>query len=228
MLTREKIIGTIGYMGGVMAVPEPFCWAWGNLLAHSERNMCQPGEHILAERTKLSLHDYGRNELVAKMRGDWLLMLDTDLSFGPDLAARMVRLFELNNLDVLCGIYSYKTPPHYPVVYQYNPEAKRNEILAGWDRSVTLLQIDSAGAGTLLVRRRVFERIAKEMQQRPFDRIGNKGEDHSFFERLRTLGIESFCAPHIEADHMEFLGVRTSADYVPPETFDHEYVRQSR
>jgi Glycosyl transferase family 2 len=224
-MIRHKQIGTIAYMGGIMAVPEPFCWAWGNLCAYSQEALCQEGEHIHFDRTKLSLHDFARNDLLSRMRGDWILMLDTDLSFEPDLAARLVRLFELNRLDVLCGIYSYKSAPHFPVVYQHNKTSDRHEIMAGWDPALNLVQIDSAGAGLLLIRRNVLERITGELHENPFDRYANKGEDHSFFMRLRKLGINAWCAPHVEADHLEFWGVRTSVDYVPPETFDHQYER---
>lgn len=227
MLTRHRQIGTIAYMGGIMSVPEPFCWSWGNMIAYSQEALCGENEHIHTDRTKLSLHDYARNELISRMRGDWILMLDTDLSFQPDIASRMVRLFELNQLDVLCGIYSYKRAPHFPVVYQHNPETDKHEILADWDRSVNLLQVDSAGAGVLLIRRSVLERITEELKENPFERYPGKGEDHSFFTRLRKLGIAAFCAPHVEADHLEYFGVRTSRDYVPPEKFDHQYSRQA-
>ena len=154
-------------------------------------------------------------------------MLDTDLAFEPDLAARLVRFFELNKLDVLCGIYPYKSHPHFPVVYMHEPESDRHEIMADWDRSLSLLPIDSAGAGLLLVRRTVFERITSELHESPFDRYPGKGEDHSFFMRLRKLGIQAYCAPHVEADHLDFWGVRTSVDYIPPQKFDHEFVRQA-
>jgi len=225
MLERHRIIGTIGYMGGVMAVPEPFCCSWGNLCVYSEAALCGENEHIHFDRAKVSLHDFARHELIRRMQGDWVLMLDTDLSFEPDFAARLVRLFEVNQLDVLCGIYSYKVPPHYPVLYQHNPETNRVEIMADWDPQAQLQSVDSAGAGCLLIRRRILERITSELKENPFDRYGTKGEDHSFFDRLRKLGITAWCAPHVEADHLEFWGVRTSVDYVPPKEVDHLFDR---
>lgn len=227
MLIRHREIGTIAYMGGVMAVQEPFCWAWGNLMAFTQEALCGPDEHIHFDRTKLSLHEHARNELLGKMRGDWILMLDTDLSFEPDLAVRLVRLFEQNKLDVLTGFYSYKKPPHFPVVYAHDPASDKHEILADWDRSLNLIQIDSAGAGLLLIRRGVTERITTELKENPFSCYPGKGEDHSFFMRLRKLGIKAWGAPHVEADHLEYWGVRPSVDYVPPAQFDHQFKRQA-
>jgi len=213
MLTH-RCIGTIGYMGGIMAVPEEFCWSWGNLLLFTQEALCQPGEHIHPVRTKLSLHDYARNDLLTQMRGDWILMLDCDMSLEPDFCARMVRLFERNHLDVLTGLYSYKSPPNLPVAYLLNPATGRHEIIAEWDRTLPLIQIDSAGAGCLLIRRSVCERITSELKENPFDRYPGKGEDHSFFLRLGKLGIPAWIAQHAEADHLAYYGVRTSRDYV--------------
>lgn len=152
-------------------------------------------------------------------------MFDTDLSFEPDVACRLVRLLETKQIDVVCGIYSYKKPPHFPVVYMHNPATDKHEIMADWDRKLDLLPIDSAGAGVLLIRRSVCERITNELHESPFDMYPGKGEDHSFFIRLRKLGIQPYCAPHVEADHLEYYGVRTSVDYVPPPQFDSSFSR---
>jgi hypothetical protein len=220
MLTRHRQLGTIAYMGGVMAIPEPFCNAWGKLCAYTQEAICGENDHIHFDRTKLSLHPAARQDLLMRMRGDWILMLDTDLSFEPDLAARLIRLFELNRLDVLCGMYPYKKHPHFPVAYIHNQGTDRHEIMADWPRDADLVPISSSGAGILMIRRGVCERIVAELHENPFDLAG-RGEDHSFFTRLRRLGIQAWCAPKVEADHLEFLGLRTSHDYQPPETFDH-------
>lgn len=226
MLNRQKIIGTIGYMGGVMSVPEPFCWSWGNMLVFAHEAVCRPGEHILPVRAKVSLHDFARNDLLRQMQGDWILMLDTDIAFEPDLAARMIGTFLRHRLDVLTGMYSYKTPPHYPVAYLRNPEG-RQETLADWPKDEELIPIDSAGAGVLIVRRQVFERIVAELRESPFDRIGTKGEDHSFFDRLRRLDIKAWLAPRIEIQHLHYLGVQTSEHFRPDREPDHFFERES-
>lgn len=212
-LQREKFIGTIGYLGGVMAVPEPFAWSWGSMLVYSHEALCESGEHIYPDHTGFSLHDYARNDLLGRMRGDWMLMLDTDIAFEPDLAARMVSAMYRYDVDVLTGIYCYKAPPNFPVLYMYNHATQKNEIVANWDRTAELFRIDSAGGGVLLFRRQVCERITAELKERPFSRIGDRGEDHSFFTRLRTLGIKAYCAPQIEVQHLKYHGLLPSVDY---------------
>lgn len=226
-MREVKQIGTIAYMGGIMSLPEPFTWSWGNMLAFTQEALCQPDERIHIGRTKLSLHAYARNELISTMRGDWILMLDTDVCFPPDLAARLVAKMAKYDADVVTGIYCYKKPPHFPVLYIHNADTDRHEIVSNWDHARDVFPVDSAGAGCLLIRRRVFERITRELNENPFDMLPGKGEDHSFFIRCRKLGIKVLCAWQVEMQHLEYFGVTPSEHYHPEETApDHEFEMQ--
>jgi hypothetical protein len=62
------------------------------------------------------------------------------------------------------------------------------------------------------VRRSVFDRIASELGEQPFERITHHGEDHSFFLRLRKLEIKAVCATKVECPHLMIHPV-TLADY---------------
>lgn len=213
MLIRQKQIGTIAYLGGVMSTPEPFTWSWGNMLVYSQEALCGEGEHIHVDRATVSLHDVARHEILSRTRGDWVLMLDTDMTFEPDFAARLVAVMAKYNADVVTGIYSFKASPNLPVLYMYNPDTERHEIVSDWDRSREVFPVDAAGAGCLLVRRSVFERITGELKQNPFDRYEGKGEDMSFFIRCRKLGIKTLCAWRVEAQHLQYELIAPSSHY---------------
>lgn len=214
MLYGRKHIGTIAYLGGVPAVLEKFCWAWGEMIAYNGEYLCEAGETIYYDRAMVSYHSFARNNLVDRMQGDWILMLDTDHQFEPDLAARMVYAMNLHQVDVLTAIYCYKLAPHNPVVF--TRDRNRIEYLGDWDKNCQLFQIGAAGAGSLLVRRRVFDRIRDELAENPFEIRKCFSEDNSFFDRCWDLGIKCYCCPAIESPHLRVDRVQLEDYQVDP------------
>lgn len=199
MLT-SKPLGTVAYMGGVPAVLEKFAWAWGQMIQFNAETM-RKGEHIHYDRATASYLPWARNELARTMLGDWLLMLDTDHQFEPDVVIRMVRLMQDKGLRILTAIYQYKGHPYTPVVFG-GVNGQRRQI-TDWSDDMTAFRVASAGAGTLLVRRDVFDQIRRELHEQPFDPVGVIGEDHSFFSRAGRCGIPAWCCPAIESHHLE-------------------------
>lgn len=201
MIVAKQPMGTIAYIGS--KIDEPFCYSFAQLVAACSEYVCPPGFYVHVDHSPEGNQITARNELVKKMQGQWLLQLDTDETFDPDILVRMLSLFENNHLDVLCARYHYRKPPYNPVLFQYD-DGKYKAVL-GWDRKdeVKLLPIGAAGAGALLVRRSVFDRIRKEHGEGPFDVFPPyKFDDFNFFERCRVLGIQCWCAPQIEVLHL--------------------------
>ena len=211
MVRQSKAIGTVAYLGGTPANLEKFTWAWGQMIQFNAE-CCAPGEYVNIDRATHSVHDVARNELVDRMMGDWLLMLDMDHEFEPDLAIRMWLLMQRKNLDVLTAIYTFRYAPHPPVIY--HDEGEMRKRIVSWTPDMDIIPIDACGAGSLMVRRGVFERMVLELNERPFSRRGEKGEDHSFFIRCKELGIKSWCCPAIESFHLQVRPL-SLADYEP-------------
>lgn len=201
---QRKAIGTIAYMGGIMSLPEPFVWSWTQLVEYSNEALCQTNEYIKKDRSRMSLHDMARNELVSRMKGDWIMMLDTDMEFDPDVCARLVMLMYRHDLDVVTGLYPYKGNPALPILHMYNEETKKHEIIGSWPKDANLFEVDSGGAGCLLIRRRCLEKVIKEGKAFPFERIGSWGEDFSFFSRVRQVGMKVYCAWRVQCGHLTY------------------------
>lgn len=199
MLLGKKILGTVAYMGGVDHLPEQFSWSWGQMIQYNTEYFCDKGEIVHYDHATVSFHSFARNCLVDRMMGDWLLMLDTDHAFEPDLCARMLWHMDQAEVDVLTGLYLYNSEPYYPKLYT----KEEGGYIGGWDKDAVLFQVDSAGAGCLMVRRMVYDRIRDELEESPFDIIPPFSEDLSFFERLSTLEIKAYCAPNIESYHLQ-------------------------
>lgn len=215
MLYRKRAIGTIAYLGGLPALLESFCWAWGQMVQYNSEYLCAPGEVVHYDRAPVSLHDFARNTLVDRMQGDWLLQFDTDHVFDPDITARLLFAARTFDLPVVVGIYRHKVGAGSPVIYQWNADATQALPIGAWDRDARVIEVGTAGGGCLLVRRAVFDRIRAELKQLPFARMDNLGEDHSFFRRCKTLGIPVHVLPRVEAPHLAVRPLEM-VDYVPP------------
>lgn len=203
MLYGRKPIGTVVFMGGVPATPTAFTRSWGKMLAYCYEYVLEPNERLHIDEATFSFHSWARNSLVERMLGDWLFMLDTDHEFEPDLLARLLHRINVFDIDVICGLYQFKTPPHSPVLYSWHDGG--HVPLAGWKGDI--IEIGAAGGGCLLVRRKVFDRIREELKEGPFDVVGQGGEDFGFFGRLKRLGIKAYCDTRVECPHLVTRGV---------------------
>lgn len=208
----NRCLGTVAYMGGIPALYEEFVHSWTGLICHAHEYVCGPGEYVHFDRAKVSVHDVARNVLAESMRGQWLLQLDCDHAFEPDLLARLMNVAEDTGADVVTGLYLMRHAPFPPVLYRQTDAGLSQ--LGDWDRSLSALEVDSAGGGCLWVRRKVFDRIREELGERPFDRVQGMGEDHSFFLRCKRLGIKAVCAVDVECHHLHVKALQKS-DYDP-------------
>lgn len=213
MILGARTIGTVAYMGGVMSLPEPFVWSWSQMLEYHADYMLQPGERIFYDRATVSYHAFARNALVQRMRGDWIVMLDTDQQFEPDLVMRLYLLAEKHQLDVLSGLYQYRAHPHNPLLYSWG-KGEEFHLIGDWDRAAEVFQVGAAGGGCLFVRRSVFQRIERELHEPPFAIWHDYSEDLSFFKRLQRLKMPAYCAPRVMAGHLQYHALALE-DYNP-------------
>lgn len=216
LIYTPRILGTCGYLGGLHSVQEEFCWSWSQMIQHNYEYVCQPGEMIYYDRSKISYHDWSRNYLAKEMRGDWLFQTDTDHLFEPDILVRLLRVMDQLDAKVVTAVYLHRAEPYTPVMYQFNEDLNKVIPIISWDQRAKVIPIDCAGAGALLVKREVFERIRKEFKEEPFDFSPPFKEDFSFFRRVKLLGIQTYLVPAVESFHLKTkpLGL---ADYNPAE-----------
>lgn len=207
MLIQNRTIGTVAYLGGLHAVLEEFCWCWSQMIQFNQEYLVQPGERIFYTRAKASYHALARNELVKTMQGDWLLQIDADHEFEPDVLVRLLRAMDEFKCDVVTGLYENKNYPHPPVIYQWDDRGELR-VIGDWPKEARGFAVGSCGAGTLLVKKSVFERIEQELQEEPFAIRGKWGEDHSFSLRLKQLGIVPFVATQVESYHLSVKPIK--------------------
>lgn len=213
MILGKRIIGTCCYLGGVPTLPEPFVNCWTQMIQYNNEYLLEENQSIYYTRATVSYHSFARDTLVDQMQGDFILMLDTDQTFEPDLLARMLNLMNKHKVDVLVAPYVYKSEPHPPVLYGYNPKTKKRFIIGDWSNNAEIIQIHAAGGGCMLIKRKVFDKIKSKLKTSPFSIDPPYSEDHSFFEKLHKLRIKAYFAPNIEIGHLVFKSLTIDKDY---------------
>jgi hypothetical protein len=132
-----------------------------------------------------------RNEAVQRMKGDWLLFIDDDMVWQPDVVGRLVKTREEHDLDMLGALCFRRSSPFQPTLYmRETPTAGAYNYLEDW--AETIVEVDATGLAFLLIHKRVFEAIAGSPMP-PFAER-NVGNPPNFFRWEGTLGEDlRFC-----------------------------------
>jgi hypothetical protein len=167
-----------------------------------------------------------RNEIVRKFldhkTADWLLMIDTDMTFNPDIVERLLENADPDTAPIVGGLcfgfddegqiqptlFGFVGDENHPLVVRYHE----------WPPN-SMMQVAATGGAALLVHRSVFERMADfDHPSRPgmkgfndafpwFQELEHDGrpvsEDIAFSWRAGLLGIPVYVNPAVHLGHIQ-------------------------
>lgn len=141
--------------------------------------------------------DMARNVLAQKaceVGYDRVLWLDSDMTFEPDIMERLSD--DLEQYDIVTGLYFKRTFPLEPVIYSSIAEGK---AVTFWDYPQDeLFPVAGCGFGGVLMRTEVL----RDLSEPPFLPFLHLGEDLSFCVRMAEKGIKIACDSRIKMGHM--------------------------
>lgn len=220
-MSKYNCIGTVGRMWQ-KNLPDYWNDSYVDLINFSQRYLCKPNDYIKYIKASVSWHSGARNQLVEDSLGEWLLMLDTDHTFAPDLLERLLYFKTKHNCRVISGIYQYKYPPHSPVLNMWDDQGHCAPVLE-FPKDVDVFQVGTVPGGCLLVDRSVYREIIEKFNCGPFDIVGGLSEDYSFCWRCKELNIPIFVSPKIECHHV-IETVLSIQDYKCPKEYVDDYL----
>ena len=105
-----------------------------------------------------------RNGLARSFLGtqaEWLLMIDTDMTFRADVVERFLKVADRKKAPIVGGLcFGKGSEGLFPTIYHWNGTLfSRQE---GWDEN-SMVACDGTGAAALFVHRSVFEKIAEHV-----------------------------------------------------------------
>ena len=137
--------------------------------------------------TAESRNDGIRKTLAGKHKVDYLFFLDADNMPAKNTIAHLMHA----DKDIISALYFERKPPFYPVIRKIDKHGRLyipTEIEPN-----TLMRVDAAGAGCLLVRRKVFEKIPEPWFKVEKDEKGRVlGEDVYFFLKAKKYGFKAY------------------------------------
>ena len=144
-------------------------------------NMFSTSSNIAENRNKITTE-------ALRLGVDWVLYLDDDQILQPDTLDRLLAA----DKDIISAHYCQRQSPFNPVLMQQYANGNHSwKQLEPTDRGI--VSIEAAGAGCLLVKRKVLEAL-----QPPYWTLGqinpaSWGDDLDFCLRVRQAGFTIYC-----------------------------------
>lgn len=146
-----------------------------------------------------------RNKLAAQaiqLDTDFILWLDSDMTFEPDTLVRLLKDAEENDLDIVSGLYFRRSSPYTPVAFETFDIVDDEAKFTHYNGELTgLHEVEGVGFGCLLMSTQVvFDVFGKYGDC--FSPIAKVGEDLSFLWRARQIGYKTYLDADIKCGHV--------------------------
>jgi GT2 family glycosyltransferase len=162
---------------------------------------------------KASLVYDARNQLVkfAREKGgyDYVLWLDSDMTFEPDLLDRLLE--DIEGRQAVTGLCFGRRPPFNPCIYKELDVKTEGKLITPF-RTVyddyprdSIFEVEACGFACVLMRMDILE--AMGIYGVPFFPVAGLGEDLTFCWRARKLDIKFHCDSRLKIGHIMRIAV---------------------
>lgn len=134
---------------------------------------------------------------------DYVLWLDSDMVFDPDLMERMIKKLQDEDLDILTGLYFRRVPPYSPVLFN---SLNYGDNKATWSEFTelpenALIEVGGCGFGCVLMSTEVLMSVQSKFNTM-FQPMQGLGEDLAFCWRARQCGYKIMCDTSLVVGHV--------------------------
>lgn len=155
-----------------------------------------------------------RNKLAAqaiKLEADYVMWLDSDMTFQPDTMRKLAETMERENADIVSGLYFRRSAPYTPVAFDkvdiHEDGTSSHEDYHGPLEGVH--EVEGVGFGCVLMKAQVLMDVFGTYGG-GFNPLGGFGEDLSFCWRARQLGFKLVLDTDVKCGHIGHITVTES------------------
>lgn len=139
---------------------------------------------------------------------DHILWLDSDMTFRPDLAQRLLADMQ-EGRDFVTALCFKRTIPTTPTILKtcewvQRPNGEKEGRVEYYEDypQDSVFEIAGCGLAACLVKTDVIQRAAKHFVMSPFEPLPGLGEDYSLCWRLRQIGVKLYCDSAAKVGHI--------------------------
>ena len=171
---------------------------------------CGLKDHQLGQIFKIGSLIYTSRDDIAKEAigsgADYVMWLDSDMVFGPDLLQKLMPHLERPEIDIVTGLYFRRVQPFTPVLFEELDFDVEKQI-ASWSEFTEIgaepFEVAGCGFGCVLMPTDIFIDVQSKFGAM-FTPMSGVGEDLSFCWRARQLGFRIWCDPTIPLGHIGY------------------------
>lgn len=201
------------------------------LVTSASASWVGPGQHVDFNIIQGGVLALQRNEIIARMRGEWVLMIDDDMVWQPGQIKTLIDHFEENDLDMLGGLCFRRSHPYQPTMFMRSqPNEGLYTFLEDWTPG-EIVEVDATGMAFIVIRKRVVEKMVAHFENRPgwqmppysvrtqqpppnlFRWEGQLGEDLRFCQEAKEAGCRVWIDTGVEVGHVAEVQIG-SRDYL--------------
>ena len=133
---------------------------------------------------------------------DYVLWLDSDMVFEPNILQKMLKHME-DGRDIVTGLYFRRRPPFTPVIFKdITFDEDEHGHVEGYEDypEDELFEVAACGFGCVMLRKEVLLDLLLNYRTW-FNPMYGAGEDIAFCVRARELGYKIWCDPSIKLGH---------------------------
>jgi len=192
-LPGPKFAGTIGIPHGEF-IPHKF---------HTDLLSLQDIHDIKIAHVYGSLVQKARNDLAKEMDGDFLIFLDSDMTFAPDTITKLRKAAEREDVDIVSAACFRKVPNYEPCFFYKIPDNSPGYYWPMRWPEDRLFEVDAVGSACTLIKRKVFESVNFPW----YEYTNFLSEDLNFCRKAKENGFRVWIDPTIRIGHLTMLPV---------------------
>lgn len=188
-----------------------------SLMMMQRAKFLAPDEYIKTYIVVGSILTFQRNQCVRDMEGDWILFIDSDMTWQASDIDTLIETQRKWDLDMVGGLCFQRSEPYQPTLYvQAKDDPDAYTFLEQWGED-TALEVDATGMAFCLVHNRVFDRITQQQGGFEFPDYEDRqkyapitffrwedrwGEDFRFCREAKASGSRIFVDTSVKPGHI--------------------------